>query len=472
LKSTIRLNTAKQSGGALWRFANAVAEIQRCYKLTNGAERIDSAPFDPGVAFAWLAEYRKSASRRGESLQVFLSKKLDQWIGGLGGQALFSPQDVKRLKKIVKDFGLMPVEVPSTLFPDKNLTSLEIGRLSPRVSRPPEKIKKAVLPEYQSAFLADGTPIEYQIEVSGKFVPDSVWNKKNQKEKFVFLGKTVAGDLVFGQSGIAEIFTPAEADNLFVPVKTERNPEVFKSPEVKEIIELFGDHFFGPDQIEKAFTIKNEQGQEVKLIDLSPEERQRAVEMLEEKLREPDIKQFLTKPENQKDIKDGKYLLILRVNKIKVNGKNTNLTMKAMQEQIAPDMARNNQGKLLFNTGWYKDEDFYTTATPTFEWTLVTKGVVEATLGKDHPTQTAILTREAQRIGLDPTKIHRRAPCETVFDRILFRTTDFLRDRYDWSDTKSGGLPVGVGGGDSAGLDTSGHSFGNSYSLLGSSLSR
>jgi len=267
------------------------------------------------------------------------------------------------------------------------------------------------------------------------------------------------------EAGLSELFRSVSSES--AEMTEEDSVETFEKAR-----ELFGENFFGPDQIEKAFTIHDQEGQEVKLIDLSPEERQKAMEMLEEKLQQPDIKQFLSKPENQKDIKDGKYLLVLRVNKIKVNGKNTNLTMKAMQAQIAPDMARNNQRKLLFNTGWYKDEDFYTTATPTFEWTLVTNGVVKTTLGKNHQTQTTLLTEEAQRIGLDPAKIHRRAPCETVFDRILFRTKDFLKDQYDWSDTKSGGDPVDVGDGDSLGLFVYRLSPGNPFALLGSSLSR
>jgi hypothetical protein len=275
-----------------------------------------------------------------------------------------------------------------------------------------------------------------------------------------------------GNSAPTTVESPADFSGVDI-VNEETKQALEQAKELKEIKKLFGENFFGPDQIENAFTIKNEHGQDIKLIDLTPTERQHAEQMLKEKLQEPDIKKFLSNPENQKDIKDGKYLLILRVNKIKVNGQDTNLTMKAMQEQIAPDMAKNNQGKLLFDTDECKNEDFYTTATPTFEWTLVTNGVVETTLRKNYPTQTAILTQKAQRIGLDPTKIHRRAPCETVYDRILFRTKDFLKDRYDWSDTgESGGAPVFVGFGGSRGLRARRGSTGYSFDYLGSSLSR
>jgi len=256
-------------------------------------------------------------------------------------------------------------------------------------------------------------------------------------------------------------------------ISVEQKAEITAIKEAKEVKKFFGENFFGQKQIESAFTIKNEQGQDIKLVDLSPAERQQAEQMLIKKLQEPDIKTFLSKQENQQDIKDGKYLLILRVNTIKVNGQDIPLTIKTMNDLIAPDMMNKGQGKLLFNT---RTESFYTTTIPTFEWTIVTKDVVKRTLGEKHSDQTTKLQEEAKRIGLDSTKIKRRQLVQTVYDHMVsLRTINqrLLINRYDWSDENSSpGYLAYVGGGDSSGLRLHDRTPDGSNGSLGASLSR
>jgi hypothetical protein len=118
-----------------------------------------------------------------------------------------------------------------------------------------------------------------------------------------------------GNSAPATTEPPADFSGVdIVDEETKQALEQAKeqAKELKETKKLFGENFFGSNQIESAFTIQNEHGQDIKLINLTPAERQQAEQMLKEKLREPDIKQFLSNPENQKDIKDGKYLLIAK----------------------------------------------------------------------------------------------------------------------------------------------------------------
>jgi|GEM_PF-7048259 len=468
---TFELSAAKNSGGALWRFAQMAAEIQRCYKLIEGAERIDGAPFDPGVALAWLAEYRKSAGRRGETLQNFLAQKLEQWVGGSGqsGQKLFSPPDIKRLREIYNAYGLdiTSVSTPLDVAKQKILTSAEIGRLSPRVPRQPEHIRQDVLPEQSEIYFEDGSTKAFRAESRENFIPGTAWTKKvgNMGENFVFKGVTQDNVLIFeGANGLGEIFTVSEAKTELEKVKLLK----IETRRTKEIRELFGQNFFGPEQVEKAFTIRDQNNNEVKLVDFSPEQRRQVKQMLVEKLNEPDIQAFLQKPENQTDIKNGKYLLILRAPQVG--------SIKKMFELLQPDMEAKGQGKLLFKVDWYATDSLFTSTTCPFEWKFVTKEVVPLTLGLQHQPMTEALAAEARRVGFNPGKIKRRAPVETVFDFLtVLRTTNgrILLNRFDWSDIRSSdGDFVYVGCGGSGGLSVDWRTPGNSSGDLGASLSR
>jgi|GEM_PF-2808642 len=241
-----------------------------------------------------------------------------------------------------------------------------------------------------------------------------------------------------------------------------------KHVDAREARELFGENFFGAEQVEKAFTIHDQNGTEVKLVDFSPEQRQHIEQMLAEKLNEPDIQTFLQKPENQADIKNGKYLLILRAPQVG--------SIKKMFELLQPDMEAKGQGKLLFKVDWYATDSLFTSTTCPFEWKFVTKEVVPSTLGLQHQPMTEALAAEARRVGFDPSKIKRRAPVETVFDFLtVLRTTNgrILLNKYDWSDIRSsGGLFVFVGLGDSGGLLVHRRTPDYSGGDLGASLSR
>lgn len=248
--------------------------------------------------------------------------------------------------------------------------------------------------------------------------------------------------------------------------------------DVREVRELFGEHFFGPEQVEKAFIITDQEGKEIKLVDFSPEEREHIEQMLTEKLNEPDIQKFLQKPENREAIKKGEWLLMLRVDKIKTGGEDVPLTMEKMRELLEPDMVGKEQGKLFLSQAWFNGENFYQKNTPRLQWTLVTKKVVSSTLGLDHKPMTEALSVEANRVGFDSTKIKRRTPAETFFDfftvlRTMATDNRILLDAYDWSNIRSSdGNLVYVGDGDSGGLNVDGGSLGSPHGSLGASLSR
>ena len=95
------------------------------------------------------------------------------------------------------------------------------------------------------------------------------------------------------------------------------------------------------------------------------------------------------------------------------------LTMEAMRQNIAPDMAARGQGKLLYSdndpTAWYRarHEAFVYEQAPAGEWVLGTDELV--TRGENFDDETRDLQAFAAQKGLafDPVK-SRRAPHETL----------------------------------------------------------
>lgn len=257
----------------------------------------------------------------------------------------------------------------------------------------------------------------------------------------------------------------------------------------QEMKTIFGEKgFFGIEENEYAFTLKNG----IKLIELTQEERDMAGHLLFEKRKESDVQSFLELLKNDRELAK-MWGLHLRVPWISADGHRIPLTMKTLETHLAPDMRTRDQGKLLYDVSWYREEAFYrmqqpgnTDTTPSaiqssgglgrMEWRFVTRDVLPETLNKNHTRQWTLLQEEARFFGLDPKKIRRRLPVETVHDfAVRLRAADdrTMAGRYDWSDVRSsdGGL-VFVGRGDRYGLSVSGDHPGGRGGNLGASLSR
>lgn len=104
------VNTDPKAGGALWRFANFIAETQKSYQgkenILTPTERDASylgglSPLDIGVVIDWLQEYRKS-DKRAQKLSVFLAAKISEW----GSHKLDSEEDRNLIKKFQEEFSL------------------------------------------------------------------------------------------------------------------------------------------------------------------------------------------------------------------------------------------------------------------------------------------------------------------------------------------------------------------------------
>ncbi len=160
-------------------------------------------------------------------------------------------------------------------------------------------------------------------------------------------------------------------------------------------------------------------------------------------------------------------MLVLRVGKDRA-GKP--LTMKRIHEIGQPRMGFD-EGKMLYDTAWYKDEAFYKDAALQTEWALVGKNFVPDSTGKDYIEQTRVLRDHLKKIGgltddefkecsddildrirklvdsdrtaasgqlaeLMVNKNHRRSPAEALYEwtlRLRNKKERTLESTYDWT---------------------------------------
>ncbi len=185
------LNTEVGSGGALWRFANLVADVQRSYKgeenaLTpteRDASYLRAAVLDPGLVLSWLAAYRKSALRQNIDLQSFLGEKLQTWAG----QKIYPEEDRNLVKKFVAKFNL---EIPDRPIRNKHtiLSPQEIGALSPRVPREAQAFTEAPQPT-EAIVYVNGMEVLYNPNPNSPASGTSMTKKSdNRKQPWIFKG--------------------------------------------------------------------------------------------------------------------------------------------------------------------------------------------------------------------------------------------------------------------------------------------
>lgn len=83
----------------------------------------------------------------------------------------------------------------------------------------------------------------------------------------------------------------------------------------------------------------------------------------------------------------------------------TPLTMAYLQSAIAPKLAQEGGGRLLYNTDWCQTEPFYTSQTPRVGWRLASKGVLvdprdpqNRSTSKDYLAQTEFLANYMKEV--------------------------------------------------------------------------
>jgi hypothetical protein len=256
-------------------------------------------------------------------------------------------------------------------------------------------------------------------------------------------------------------------------------------------IEIMDVDFLGPDTVETVWGMKLE-AKDIPPIPFSRADLERAKEL------------------NQQ--------LVLRVDKA-VDG--LPLTMQKMNEHIQPKLTQGNQGKLLYNTDWYANEELYTTETPQASWALVSKEVIPNSTNKNYLEQTEILVsylknevfkdmvippeyqeaiqefeskkadlalliddlvndnwQEAakQLSELAITKLTRQTPSEALYDlstHFLTNNDRHLKSTYTWTNRRSSdGQFVRVGSADAVGARVLAYEPGYRRGYLGVSFSR
>ena len=188
------------------------------------------------------------------------------------------------------------------------------------------------------------------------------------------------------------------------------------------------------------------------------------------------------------------------------------LTMKQINDDLQLRYTKENEGKLLFDVDWYKDEPFYITQTPRVGWKLMTKEVLPNSLNKNFLEQTQELVNYLQNevyknqsipqecqeaidefnqkkksiegiissnweeaakqlSSLKINKDNRRTPIETLYTLPLVYDKTKLRQLekvQDWTPRlASVGLLVSLGPFDSSGLRVSSDGSGDRISDLG-----
>ena len=218
--------------------------------------------------------------------------------------------------------------------------------------------------------------------------------------------------------------------------------------EWKEVQELFGKDFLGPEALKKTWG-----------VDLTEEELQEIEHI----------------PFSQEDLEKAKELGMMLVLRLPHNKEQKPLTIKQMRETFSQEDPlgdpQKKKSRVVWNQDWYNDEDFATKTTPKLGWGLVTKEVLAESKNKNWDEQQEVLEKWASDNGIDPKTIHRRTPVEVAFDTITYygaNQDSLLESSYDWTSVRSSdGKFVFVGYFDSGGLRVSSAARGNRYSALG-----
>jgi len=208
---------------------------------------------------------------------------------------------------------------------------------------------------------------------------------------------------ILNMSGMIE----AQPDESKLLVEASESKEQQTYTEMKEI---FGEDFFGFNEIEEAFALKNG----LKLVDFHSTKKAEAMKMLFDFVHEPDVKQFLEKIKSG-EIRKGGWQLCLEIPTFfdTISSIESPLTMLAMDQCLSPDMKDREQGELFYSfpntmkveepslvSDKFDERDFFVRDTMPMQWVLSTKGIVPVTLNKRYDEGLATLKKFADKNGL------------------------------------------------------------------------
>jgi len=337
------------AGGFLWRLAGVINELNKSFShrktVLNSkgeAQYLKDLVIDMGTVLGWLKEY--STLGRSGNLQNFMAEKLNnQFLS----RAAYSADDRQLVKEFLKYYG---IDIAKSIEEEPKfeiLKPLDIGLFSPRVVY--EKIieEEPILTE--AYFItSEGERVEYYIkpyeEGGKKCMPGQIIQNIEDGKSYEFMGVTKS-------DGTPVLLLYKEKANK----SKERKPET-PGLTVERAQEIMGADFLGSEAVKKTFGFAPEV---IPALQFSESDLERAKE----------LNQFL----------------ILRVDK---TADDKPLTMQEINTMLEKKIADEGKGKILYNTDWYKNEDFFTKDTPRLSWALVSKAEIPNSISKSFLQQT------------------------------------------------------------------------------------
>lgn len=386
----------QQAGGFLWRFANAINEINKSFsdeetvkaELGEG-QFLKDLIIDIGVVSGWLAEYKTYGHT--VSLEDFIIQRLN---GEFLEKSAYSEDDRNLAREFFRYFGIEtdPAKIKKVPKPKVEImTPVEMGLLSPRVKYL-EVVREEATPTSGRFITEDGKSIEYTIgnlEIGGKLYEPGKIYKKGDKF-FTFKGHYLIDENK--TQGYFELYEPI--------VSPPRDPEVRNEGLSLELARNIMERtekgrFFGPEEVETTF------GQKIENI--------------------PPI----TFTEKELELaRDNNQFLILRLN---VLPDGIPLTMEQMNTLLQNKLKAGPRHKILYNVDWYKDEAFYKQDTPKLSWALASKETIPDSKSKNYLEQTELLLDYAKTIVEDNTSFQQvLLEAETEFNQLKSQITDLL----------------------------------------------
>lgn len=381
VKATVQVRELADGGGFLWRFAQALGELNKSFsrretvlKKEGEAQYIKGLVIDIGDATGYLKEYRKSGGVA--SLESFVVEKLKKQFLD---KKEYAVEDRQLVKEFLKHFKINADNPPSGEEQSKkeqpkfeNLTPVEIGLLSPRVKY--EKILSEE-PELAEGFFIDnsGERVGYLIKPVEKdgihYTPNSEAPAghfiKRGGKLYEFLGVTKEGG-----EPVFSLCTPRGKRGPERAGKTESRVDMDRAREI------MGPDFFGQEAIEQTFGPRLED-KDIPAIPFTEAELERAKEL-------------------------GQFLIL----RVKETGgkKPLPLTAENMNNILSPQYKKAKKGKILYNNDWCKNEDFYKKDVPQTGWALVSRENIPNSTGKNYLEQTQEIVNYAAN------EIHKNAP--------------------------------------------------------------
>lgn len=209
------------------------------------------------------------------------------------------------------------------------------------------------------------------------------------------------------------------------------------------IKEMFGENFYGIDEVEHAFFIRPS-GDAVKFSDQQRAEIRKA---LDKKISEPDVQEFLRRIQSG-EVSVDDFQLILRVPKFVDRRGITIERMRVLYNRLLFD-----EDLPLIDTDstflGYRNSD---TPSDGFEWVFVSRDCVDGTFANTTVGQRMEIRRFAKHVGFEKEYVSPRTAVQVMYDYFVSSRNrgivvhDDLIEGYERTCTLSSSRTVSVGG--------------------------